>query len=269
MSPDSVVLEVALVDLPATDPAAAEDLWKGIDEQHIPPDLRRRLADHGLRCGVVGDQLPDWVASRLDERGKYLTLREEGGAASVSDVSVQRRIQCRPGGRRSIPVADPSQELVINPTGAATSARYFDAQCHLAVAAYPQGNGPVRVRLTPEIQHGPPRQRWVGQDGAFRIEGSRECVAFDQLAIEAALTPGQTLCFAATPEAKSLGKAFFDIDTSISIRRANGGAETAGEAGTTALRSPRRFVLVRLAQTQADDLFSPQQRLAPITTPPP
>jgi hypothetical protein len=283
MSPDSVVLELALVDMPTSELAAVEDLWKGIDEQQFPTDVRRRLSDLGFRCGTLGEQLPSWLTRHLEQQSTRLVVNEGNGTASVSDVPTLRRIQCREGDRRSIPVADVQEELIVQPSAAPAprppgvsnsgaeareTQRYGHAQCHLAITAHPHGDGQVRVTLTPEIQYGQFRQHWVGEEGSFRIEDSRDSQRFGELTVEATLRPGQTLCLATTPQAVSLGKAFFCVASPASSSPASESKGTAVEDGLSASDSPRRLVLVRLAQTQTDDLFSPHQWPTPITTAP-
>ena len=58
MSPDSVVLDIFFVRFPFDDPQVNGQLWQEIDEQHFPPELRRRLTANGFRVGLVGGQLP-------------------------------------------------------------------------------------------------------------------------------------------------------------------------------------------------------------------
>jgi hypothetical protein len=114
------------------------------------------------------------------------------------------------------------------------------------VTATPHGDGTVDLELTPEVHFGRPRQRWVGQTGLFHAEIAQETAAFDALSIRASLTPGQTLVLAADAVRGRLSQAFCD-----------------GLCGETA---PGKLVLLRLAQTQLDDLFDPQQALTPIAT---
>lgn len=123
----------------------------------------------------------------------------------------------------------------------------MDAQYHLGVTSIPQGDGRVELEVVPEIQHGPARQRWVAGDGLFRLDASRDSVRYDELKVGTTLVPGQTLIFEALPAGKAAGKA------------------VAGQMAGSA--SPRgTLVMLRLAQTQLDDLFAPQRTLTPIAT---
>jgi len=249
MSPDSVVVELALLDLADVEKELTSDLWQAADEQHVSAELRQRLGQNGFRCGVLGSQLPSWITDRLADRGRLLQFDESEGTAVVSDVLTQRRIQCRANQHRSVPIGPTCKELLVGGDGKDLegAARYAEAQCQLAITVVPKGDGRVELQLVPEIQHGPPRQRWVGGDGLFRLDASRDSVRYDDLKVNADLVPGQTLILQTLPGVNGVGNAF--------AGKTSGSVPGAG-----------KLVLVRLAQTQFDDLFAPQQTHTPIAT---
>jgi hypothetical protein len=96
----------------------------------------------------------------------------------------------------------------------------------------------------PEIEHGPPRQRWIpGDGGDWRLEADRERNVFGGLTLDATLAPGQSFVVTCMPEMDgSLGHSFFTDDY----------------GGTT----QQKLVLIRLAQSQLDVLFDTEQILA-------
>ncbi len=53
LAPDSVVLEVTFVRIPAEKLDFESRFWPAADESAIDMELRRRLAGHGFRAGVV------------------------------------------------------------------------------------------------------------------------------------------------------------------------------------------------------------------------
>lgn len=243
MSPDSVVLELAFLD--ASD---QDEIWGDVDEQLLPVELRRKLAQQGLRAGVTGTQLPGWILDRLEQQKKTIDIDEQTGSAIVGDQNGPRRLQCRSDHPRDIEIGSVHKQLVLaaDESEQQPERTLKDALCRLSVVSQAQGDGRVHLLLTPEIAHGPPRHRWVGGDGSFRIHLSQDHERYDDLTISAVLNPGQTFVLAGTREVQGLGQHFFP----------------AGE------RFPdhRRVLLLRLAQTQLDDLFNPSPMFTPIAT---
>ncbi|HEX5106472.1 MAG TPA: hypothetical protein VFV87_21785 [Pirellulaceae bacterium] len=250
MSPDSVVLEVAFVRLPALDRAAYDAIWDQADEQHFPAELRRELGVNGLRAGVLGQQIPAELRELLDAAPNALEERSED--VTTSDVEVNRaprRLQCRSGRRAKIIVSKTHSflALLLNEQQQVRGHALTDAQCLLALKAYPQGNGRVKLDITPEVEHGQHRTEWVGSEGSLMQRVGRDKLVVDRLRMDALLAPGQTLVISNTAEIKGLGEYYF--------------AETAGGA------TERTLLLVRVAQTQIDDLFTPDSVLTPLVTP--
>ena len=83
MSPDSVGLELFFVRCPFGDPDVNTKLWQEIDEQHLPADLRERLARNGFRAGVVSGQIPVELSKLLELGDKPAS--GASGPASGSD----------------------------------------------------------------------------------------------------------------------------------------------------------------------------------------
>jgi hypothetical protein len=250
MSADSVVLEVAFVRLPAADQAAYDAIWDQADEQHFPAELRRELGANGLRAGVLGQQLPADLRALLDATPNTLEERSEDVETSDAEVNrAPRRMQCRNGRRAKILVSKthPTLALLQREAGQVRGHQLSDAQCLLALKAYPQGDGRVKLDITPEVEHGQLKTGWVGTEGSLMQRVGRDKLVFDRLRLDATLTPGQVLLISNTAEIKGPGEPFF--------------AETAG--GTV----ERTLLLIRVVQTQIDDLFTPDHALSPLVTP--
>ena len=79
-----------------------------------------------------------------------------------------------------------------------------------------------------------------------KTNNGREHQEFDELRMDTVLSPGQTLIVTCAPEARGLGGFFF--------------AEAVG-AGD------RSLMLLRLAQSQYDDLFQDNRAASPLVTP--
>src|SRR4029434_4932726 len=101
--PASVVVESAFAKLPLSDAAAYDEIWQHTDEQAFPTDLRRQWAANGLRCGLLGSQLPPKLRELLDRSGESLLTQAENAADSQSETGRgDRRLQCRSGQRAKV-----------------------------------------------------------------------------------------------------------------------------------------------------------------------
>ncbi|QDU98120.1 hypothetical protein [Lignipirellula cremea] len=247
VGPDAVVLETAFVYYPADASDLESSIWSEVDEQHLDPELRRQLELNGLRCGLVGSQLPTKVQEILDQQlAAAQRQRDSGEDDPTIQTSDQQRIQCRAGHRAEIAAGDKKDAVVLmNDEGEIRGDHYPDAQCMFALRTFPQADGSVKVELVPEVQYGMAKMRWTGFDGAWKLDTGRERESFLKLRVEAQLSPGHTLILSGKD--KGLGRLFF-----------SGKGENPHE---------RRLLLVRLVHTQHADLFAPETDFQPLETP--
>jgi hypothetical protein len=247
MSPDSVVLEFFFVRFPFGDAAVNEKLWEELDEQHFAPDVRKRLAHNGFRVGLVAGQMPVELSKLLELGGKAAPSGEiEATKVENLDVKprvVRRHLQLRTGQRSELLASGVYEQLpvLVCENGQLCGETYRQAQGLFAVKSYPQSDGQVRLELVPELHHDQPRQHWVGNQGMMRLEASRPRRVFDDMAISATLPPGAMLVLGSlSSRPGSLGHHFF--------------TENDG-------RLEQKLLVVRLAQTQRDELFDPAEPL--------
>ncbi len=155
-----------------------------------------------------------------------------------------RRLQARAGQRYEIvsPHIQHEMAILIHDEGQVVGMRYDQAQCLLAVTSAAHSDGRVRLEVTPEVHHGPARQQFTGRGGVFQMQAKRDAEVFDKLRVEAILSPGQTLVLTQTSPGKGLGGEFF----TESINSQN----------------HQKILLIRLAQTQYNDLFSSEPVMA-------
>lgn len=243
MPSDSCVLDVFFVRFPLADPRGNEQLWQAVDEQHFPAELRGRLGPNGFRLGVVGGQIPVALSELLELENKPPPT----GQASQIDVAeldtpprvTRCRLSIRPGRRKEIlasTVLDKVTVLIRDPDEL-NGETFIKAQAVLAVRAFPQADGRIRVELVPELHHDEPRQRWVGSHGTWRLDPGRPRRVFDRMAISATLSPGSILLVSSLPHLPgSLGHHFF----------------TAEDNG----QPQQKLLAIRLSQTQHNALFS-------------
>jgi hypothetical protein len=248
MSPDSVVLEVAVVRSTPTLREEIGELWSQVDEQAMPTEMRRQLHENGLRSGIVSMQLPVSLQKLLDQRHESLDFSNPDFSQLEHQVSphyMPQRIHSRTGVRSPVAVGGMAERLhvFVKEEGATRGESFSQAQCMFAVRSYPKGDGRVRIELVPEVEYGEPRNRRVATEGIWRLDFGRDRKTFDSMRIEAVLEPGQTLLVSCGADPVGLGRSYFHREE-----------ETA-------------FLLIRLAQTQLDGLFRQEQSFTPIATP--
>lgn len=249
LTPDAVVLEISFIRLPTAQVAVEEAIWKQADELHLPAELRRQMAENGFRCGVLGEPLPAELRQLLAATPDIEEAVAEAPDPSRPQRSMHRRIHCRTGKRSEVIASKQfdSLALLTHHQGAVRGGLYEAAQCLFELKPYPRGDGRVEIGLTPEIQHGAPKQQWVSQQNSLVQRVGREQLRLEWLQQQTALAPGQVLMLGATPEPRGVGEHFFVEST---------GGQT-----------ERLTLLIRVAQTQHDDLFAPDLIAEPIVTP--
>jgi hypothetical protein len=249
LAPDAVVLDVAFVRLRAADLETYESIWTAADEQRLASELRRALAANGIRAGVFGQQLPAQLQTLLDAPPKVLESISEGSTGELEIGGSQQHLPVRAGHRSIIKASKvyPALPVLFSEEGVVRGHQLADARCVLSLKPHPQGDGRVKLAITPEIEHGEMKTRWGGGEGMLIQQTSQERLVLDRLRLDTTLSPGQSLLLSSTPDIKGLGECFF--------------SEQAG--GTI----ERRLLLIRFTQTQFDDLFIPEQISAPLATP--
>ena len=235
LSADSVVLETVTFRLPLGE-VKSDEFWQQVDEQRIDADTRRRLESNGFRVGVVGSQLPPLLTKHLEEEvGQPTSTVRQGDSFVTTPQTLSRR--------RGVPfeIASPEnhellQFLRLTANGSLVGEALAQSQCLLIAKPYPRDDSDLDLTIEPVVSHGQPRQRFVPGDGAsFRTEISADKRHFPELRWEIRLSPGESLLMTCTEDTKGLGRAFFTDETTGQRRQ--------------------RLVLIRLSQTQRDDLF--------------
>ncbi len=248
MPPDCTVLEIYFVRFPLGDPIGNESLWKEVDEQYFPPSLRQSLLRNGFRVGLVGSPIPQPLADLMELEDKLAAGAEAGSTKIESFGStphvVCRHLQARAGRRNEVVASGVYEELpvLVYDSGRLCGRTYPKAQGIFALTADPEPDGRVRLRLVPELHYGEARQRWVGSEGAFRMEPGRSRRVFDDFAVSATISPGCMLLLSSLPNRSgSIGHSFFNHT----------------EAG----KLEQKLLVIRLVQTQHDGLFNPAEPL--------
>lgn len=249
MSLDSVVLEIYSARFAFDDPKFNKKLWEGVDEQPFAVDLRRAMGEYGLRAGVLQGQIPAELQELLSGAtdGARPAAKTQADAASLEEVVVdfeekspvrRRVLQLRAAKRGEILVSGVYESLPLleNTAGQLRGKPYSNGQGMLSIKSFPQPDGRVRVDLLPELHYGEPKINYVGDHGIIRLDTSRAKKVFEQLALSATLSSGEMLLVTSLPHRPgSLGHYFFTEQTAGALEQ--------------------KLLIIRLAQTQHDDLF--------------
>lgn len=247
MSRDSVIVEMTTVEISAENLKNDQQLWSKVDEQHLPVEVRRRLAAAGVRCGIAGTELPTAVQSALTAvRDEPQVASTDGQLLSVNGPR-RRRLQCRSGERHQLMLAEVHDELSVlwRDEGRVHGTTFSGAQPMFVLRAFPQQSGQVRIVLAPQILHGDPQTKWVGRDGMFLMETGKQQEKFDDLTMELTLAPGEYLLVGSSDAGGGLGECLFHAP------------DHPGK---------RKMIVFRLAQTQLDDLHPAAAASKPLVT---
>ena len=231
-------------------------VWEEVDEQHFPVEVRRKLEKNGFRAGVLAGQIPPSLSRLLDLKGKP-SAGGEVQQVKVADLVTparvtSQRLQTRAGQRYEIAASGVIEKMpvLVSEAGEIRGLTYEQAQGIFALHVAPQPDGRVQLELVPEIHHGENRQHWVGDQAIFRLETGRPKRAFEELKLTAVMGPGAMLLLGSQPNRQgSLGHYFF--------LESNGRDD----------RLDQKLILVRLCQTQHDDLVSPGPAAAAAVAP--
>lgn len=256
---NTVILDVLFVRYSPQDHEFRDAVWGEVDELHFPPELRRRLDSNGFRVGVLSGPLPLALESRLQlaSTAPAGTTPNTPLPVDLEKKSATRQRQLRIGGGRRANILVlgererlPELTMLMREDDGRVEGRTFQqVQGLFATKAYPQGDGTVKLELTPELEHGKPQKRFIPGDGMFHVEFGPPHEIIDQLRCTANLAPGQIIAISAHLERPgSLGYQFF----------------TESEGGKT----EHKMLLVRLAHTEFDDRFSTTPAVSPENSQP-
>jgi hypothetical protein len=246
MTPGSAVLEVLSIRLPAGEPDLESGIWQEVDEQQFPIEVRRQLEKNGFRAGIIAGQIPPALSKLLDLKGKPAAGGEVQHVQIADLVNPTRvssqHLQTHAGQRYEIAASSVIEKMpiLVSEGGEIRGLTYDQAQGIFALHVNPQPDGRLELELVPEVHHGETRQHWVGDQSIFRLETGRPKRAFEELKFSAMMGPGAMLLLGSQPNRQgSLGHYFFL------------------ESNSRDDRPDQKLILVRLCQTQHDDLVSP------------
>lgn len=261
---DAVGLELGIAQLDSSQAEAFENYWSSLDHQALPLELRKRLDQNGIRAAIMPSHVPailheligpqPIVIEKLTKLEKQLhakqLLREKERMIS------HERISNREGEPHSILVSDFHREIswVVRNGSVETPGYGKSVRGWMTVTTFPQGDGSVRLIFDPEIHHGQARPQIA--ERSFLREERQAVKRLDELKFDVTLRPGESIVVAPTQDIAELGKLFFGSPGS--------GIEPTGPPNRAV--PTHRLLLIRVVQTQMDDLFSDANLVEKLTT---
>ena len=215
LSPDAISLEVFSAPVPLGDPRIAA-LWTQVEEQPLAAELRQKLAQNGMRAGIVGPNVPDELAELLkltdvpisaDERSLVPLQAEEGIVLTV--------MQPRIGERRDLVTSETYEKIaLLRRVGSQVEGKtYYKAEGRLVLRVFGESDARVRLELTPELHHGEFKNRVSGSDGIMHWKQERQKQVFEELKLTMTLAPGQMFLVTCSSDLPgSIGHWFFTHD---------------------------------------------------------
>ncbi len=244
---DGMKLEIITVHCPLGDQLLNQAIWKDIDEQQFPIESRKQFSAGGLRAGILSGQLPAEISQLITAAEQQPKKISELAARLQTEPAVSRRqLQLYSGWHGEIVASGiySSLPLLVQDATGVSGRTYSQAQGIFTAEAQALGERRVKLKLTPEIQYGEPRQQWVSDDGMLRPQSGKPKRIFEPMAVEASLAPGQMLiltCRADRPG--TLGHYFF--------------TEPLASSGGEDPQMQQKLLIVRVADTHYSDLFAP------------
>ncbi len=173
--PESVSFDIYTIRVPLGDSEINGSMWSEIDEQQLPAELRRHLADNGFRAGVVGNHIPLKLEQLLQLRDLAPAKVEIGGTVTDFENEPQlrqRHMQIMAGHPANIICTGEHSRhaelsvLIRGADGQVNGRTYRKVMGLLSIKAFPQGDGRVRLEVLPELEHGDAARRFEPSEGA-------------------------------------------------------------------------------------------------------
>ena len=269
---DAVGLDIGVAQLDSSQSETFETFWGLLDQQELPLERRKVMDKNGLRVAIMSSHVPPQLNQLIDPQeidpdllNKFeKQLFAKGLLRPKQRMLSHERISNREGQAHKVTASEVHQEVswVIQTGDQQTAGSGKLVRGVISVTTYPQGDGSVRLVVRPEIHHGHSRPRIGAGQGSFLVESSQFITPLDELKFELVLRSGESLVIAPTKDVSDIGKILFG---SFQTR------ENAPEIDLAVPNKPvetHRMLLIRVVQTQMDDLFSDSNLNEKLTTTP-
>jgi len=262
MPPDSCALEMALVQLDESQVTDFEDFWQMLDQQDLELRMRQRLDQNGIRVAVMASHAPSVLHQLLLPRPAALQdldlvrkqMAEKDLVQPQSRLVIHQRVANRHGEVFPMQTSEIHPQFAWNirqdamsSVGSGNSVRGV-----WEIRSIPQGDGSVRLRLTPTIHHGAVKPTISVAEKSFVFDSSQTIDRLNELLFDVTLRAGETVVIAPTREVSDLGMLFFGL--------ADGPQQKSSQL-------THRVLMLRVVQTQLDDLFGDSGLQEKLATP--
>jgi hypothetical protein len=207
-TPNTVQMEVALLECPVGDPYINRDLWTLADEQIVTPEQKAALEDNGFRVAQVGGIVPAELQTLLTSERNNVNPR-------------RRLVMVGHPAAFNLGSAVPTLHFTLVQEGQPVEVELEQAQCRLVVVPGLTPEGKAKLRFTPEVEYGELMRNIQPSPEGFFLEVERPHKSYAALSWEVTLEANQYLVIGAHFEQrKSLGFAsFVQTDESNPVQR--------------------------------------------------
>ncbi len=268
---DSVGLEICVAQLDDSQNELLEECWGLLDHQEIDLAVRKQLDRNGLRVAVMASHAPATLHELLVPRPvefENLDLVEKQMAAQGKLEPKPRIINHRRTSNRdgqALPIATseihPQLSWTVRDDQSQSVATGKLVRGVFSVTTHPLGDGTVRLKFTPEIHQGDLRPTIGVADRAFFMDKQQQITKLPELAFTVNVRAGETVFVAPTADVQDLGHLFF------------GTPQVQPDSNQLTLTGidevnhyTHRILMVRVVQTQIDDLFGNSAGSEKLTT---
>ena len=258
---DAVALDLGVSQLDSSQAETFEEFWGLLDQQELPLERRRNLDQNGLRVAVMSANAPPVLNELLEDQKIDPALMNEfekqlnakGLMRPQPRMLSHQRISNREGQAHKVDTSEIHSEAswIIESGESKTVGSGKLVHGVFSIRTYPQGDGSVRLVILPEIHHGAAHPRIGAGQGSFLVESTQNITPIDELKFEVILRSGETLVVAPTKDISEMGKIFFGSFQPTSALLSDLDKEILNKPVPT-----HRMLLIRVFQTQMDDLFS-------------
>ena len=262
MEPGSVALEIALAQLDADQTDELKSLMAKADQQALDLERRKQLDRNGFWAGLLPSKplaelnrlLADQPIDLSRLQPWQVDFLKQQNRTTFSRLVLHERIQNGRGEEHPVPVSTtwPERSWIIHEGSGPVVGQGQNVRAYIVLRTYPTGDEGVRLIAQPEIRHGHSRAQYRVAEGSFAYGESQAQVKIESLKIDIRLRPGEILVLGANAIDDRLGNFFFGPGDAPSEPPPSPDADPPPTSG-------QRLLLIRLVQTQRNDLFEAEQ----------